>query len=695
MNNITRILAAGAAVLAAGCANFDEINTNPQDANAMQTMPYYVLNQSIITAQQNPDTAERLFVINWAAAARQDGEDEYNTSTGEYDDSHLVSIYNYMGNAIKYATDAISLCDLHLSSDELGEHGKAFIGNVRNFARIWKVYLMSEFADSFGPMPIDGFKGFNPEFNSVRDIYYYFYDELREAVAGIDLSVEPTSDEAACDPAYGYDAADWKAYGISLWMRLAMRLSEADNAKARQEFEEAVAAGDGILTEDQTFRVQERPGWDDLTGVMSRTWNRQTLSATVANLMTNLGVPVTDILTDRGGILYSEPDPSRYEDRIKDSGRYLGKRFQNHFSGFSDNPTGQFFFDGLPSVLDPRATVYFFLPGDYGNRKVSGYMDIFTLPTACPVSGMFEQTTVTDAGTGQQKDTVVMIAATETDATFSWNGLPAGWNEDDMLVLNGLVTGQIQRIPDPESESGYTVATTQGYRGTYPQLADEYRNSNNRRVFFGPWETWFLLAEAAVYGWDTGGVTARQAYEAGIKASLDYTGMGAYYDAYIQSTSYNRVGTSVSFTHTEEPSPVDMEYVDGYTGEPGTWRYDYPDPANILYNGHKLNDELTKIITQKYIANMPWLPLENLSDHRRLGLPFWEIPATTRLLPYMPEYSEDSYLSAQKSGYFVQRLPYPSSLRNADPEGYASALEFLGGEDSRTTPLWWAIGGHE
>ena len=87
---------------------------------------------------------------------------------------------------------------------------------------------MSEFSDSFGPMPTDGFKGENPEFKSVKDVYYYMYDELEDAIACIDTDIDPTTDEAQCDPAYSYDPDKWKAYGISMWMRLAMRLSEAD-----------------------------------------------------------------------------------------------------------------------------------------------------------------------------------------------------------------------------------------------------------------------------------------------------------------------------------------------------------------------------------------------------------------------------------------------------------------------------------
>ena len=522
MKNILRILSVGAfAVAFAGCADFEEINQDPQATDASKVEPYYALNKSIMQAQQNPDTGERLFVINWASLARQDGEDGYGTAVGQYNDDHTVNCYNYMCNAIKYVVDAIDLCDIHLADENIGEHDSQFLPNVKSFARIWKVYVMTEFVDSFGPMPIEGFKGMNPEFNSVKDVYYYFYDELRDAISQINVNVQPTEAEMKCDPSYSYDASKWKAYGISLWMRLAMRLSEVDHEKARAEFEAAVAAGDGILTADQIFGVQEKSGWDDLSGVMSRTWDWQTLSSTVANLMMNLGTPSLDALEDPGHVLYSAPDVKRYEPYVKDSDTYLGKRFEDFYSGATDNPTKQFFFDGLPSTLDPRAFVYFTLPGDYSNRIETGYATFPGAVNAYQITGMFAK--------NESTEEVTMIPETETDATYSWNGLPAGWTQDDYLDLNGLVNGQMQEIPNPDydpsvPDSEPTIKTTlSGYGGTYPQLAEKYRNNTQIRVFFGPWETYFLLAEAALYNWNVG-ISAQEAYEAGIKARSRYQG---------------------------------------------------------------------------------------------------------------------------------------------------------------------------
>ena len=93
-----------------------------------------------------------------------------------------------------------------------------------------------------------------------------------------------------------------------------------------------------------------------------------------------------------------------------------------------------------------------------------------------------------------------------------------------------------------------------------------------------------------------------------------------------------------------------MTVKNGYTGAESTVNYEYPKAANTLYAKvaarPALNDHLTKIITQLYIANTPWLPNENLYNHRRLGLPFWEIPTSTMSLTEMEAWNKDSYKNA-------------------------------------------------
>ena len=392
-------------------------------------------------------------------------------------------------------------------------------------------------------------------------------------------------------------------------------------------------------------------------------FKRNPVGITMANLTTNLGdVNAMDILDGSSKILYANYDKTRYENKIKDAATYLGRKYENHFLDNSDNPTKQYFFDGIPSRIDPRAFIYFFMSGDSEYRL-----------EASDANGNFEAYTFDEVSMYDEAGNA--IEGTEIDPNFCWNGMPVCYQADESVTFNGFFRDN-------------------AYVGTYPALAHKYRNNSLRRVFFGPWETYFLLAEAAVRGWNAG-IDAKTAYETGIRLSFEYNDVDEYLDDYLTSISYNRVGTSVSFDHTDEPEDYPITSINGYTGEESTVTYHYPNAENILYEGGKLNDHLTKIITQKYIANTPWLPLENYSDHRRLGLPFFEIPASTLALQYLPEWTVTSYQGKQKPGYFVQRTPYPMSLPNADPDGYQKAIELLGGPDNMTTPLWWAIGGHE
>lgn len=644
------------AIVAVSCSDFEEINHNPKAVNAKDAKPYWALNKSIIGDQQNPNDAERVFVLYWADIARQDGESGAGgRCTGKSNDEWAGCLYNLTKNCVTAATNAIKLVDEQLP--DLSGHEAEFFPNVKAAARIWRVYLMTEFVDSFGSFTTD-FEGTTPKYESVEDCYKFMFKELAEAVADINLNVQATSDvEKQGDPAYQFDPVKWKNFGISMWMRIAMRLSDVDKGTAMDEFNKAMAAGTGITTVEGTFRIEEGTGWDDLSGVMSRTWDWQSLSATFANLTTNFGgVPVEKTLKDVDGRLYpASPDVDAvYGPYIKDASKYLGIHIAdsqgNLYEECTDNPTKGYFFDGLPSYLDPRALAYFNIPGDYDNRKEEPYC---TFPRATPpVKSVLSS-----------RDNI------EIDATYAWNGLQCGWGNDDHISSVPLIN--------------------EDYGTTYPALQDRYRNGNEYRVFFGPWETYFLVAEAAVRGWIS--ADAKAAYHNGIKASFDYLGMSSLADEYINGKNYNRVGTSVAWDHTDEPVDYEILYYNPVTGLEDYTAYEYPDASKTLY-GVALNDHLAKIITQKYIANTPWLPLETWSDHRRTGLPFWEIPSSSTEYNFLDGWTKDSYKNGQKATYYPGRMNYPAKFNNASPEEYQRALELMGmtGGEKTCTPLWWA-----
>lgn len=634
------------------CSDFDEVNTNPTAAGEEYVKPQYALNNSIGQAQMNPGTAERIVVYNWASAARICGEMSF-LNVGRYSDDYTSSYYYPdLSASIKNATLAITAVENQLEAATTTAHEKEFFPNVKQFARIWRAYLISEFVDNFGPYPIESFLGENPVFNSEKDDYEFILKELKEAAAAINTSVLPVEAEGKCDPFDNvkYDPVKWQKYANSLRMRLAMRLSNIDKATAQAEFEDA-AKGNKILTADDMFAVKENDGWDVFSGVYTRSFDDQVLSSTVANLLTNLGgIKVTEQRSDLAS--YVKP------------ANYLGIKYDRHYVANTDNPTKQYWLDGMPENLDPRALKIFCLPDD---ENAENYIDKYNDRTAKD----FVLYTVDENGNPiPNKDNPGEI---KIDATRCWNGYPAGsrggWSPT--LAYNQLVT------------NGY------GPGCTLPMLGKDYCKGKSR-IFFAAWETYFLLAEASLYGWNTG-TTAKEAYENGIKASFEYFGVSEYVNDYLNSTNYNRVGTSVQFDHTTEPTAEQMTYVDGYSKEQKTVTYEYPTASKTLY-GKALNDHLTKIITQKFIAQTPYLVLEMWSDFRRLGLPFFEIPANESSMTgsdMVNVWNPNSWKDGQKWEFYPQRMRYPSSLENADPEGYKQAVELLGGSDNIITPLWW------
>ena len=634
------------------CSDFDEVNTNPTAAGEEYVKPQYALNNSIGQAQMNPGTAERIVVYNWASAARICGEMSF-LNVGRYSDDYTSSYYYPdLSASIKNATLAITAVENQLEAATTTAHEKEFFPNVKQFARIWRAYLISEFVDNFGPYPIESFLGENPVFNSEKDDYEFILKELKEAAAAINTSVLPVEAEGKCDPFDNvkYDPVKWQKYANSLRMRLAMRLSNIDKATAQAEFEDA-AKGNKILTADDMFAVKENDGWDVFSGVYTRSFDDQVLSSTVANLLTNLGgIKVTEQRSDLAS--YVKP------------ANYLGIKYDRHYVANTDNPTKQYWLDGMPENLDPRALKIFCLPDD---ENAENYIDKYNDRTAKD----FVLYTVDENGNPiPNKDNPGEI---KIDATRCWNGYPAGsrggWSPT--LAYNQLVT------------NGY------GPGCTLPMLGKDYCKGKSR-IFFAAWETYFLLAEASLYGWNTG-TTAKEAYENGIKASFEYFGVSEYVNDYLNSTNYNRVGTSVKFDHTTEPTAEQMTYVDGYSKEQKTVTYEYPTASKTLY-GKALNDHLTKIITQKFIAQTPYLVLEMWSDFRRLGLPFFEIPANESSMTgsdMVNAWNPNSWKDGQKWEFYPQRMRYPSSLENADPEGYKQAVELLGGSDNIITPLWW------
>lgn len=631
------------------CKKITDINTNPVAASADQVQVEYFIDNSIIHAQQNPGVSERAFILYWVPGGRQIADADGATfSVGAYNDEWIGEYYDNQSGALNTINSAIDVANQQI---EAGTN-KNYTNNLLQVARIWRAYMLSEMSDNFGPMPTTAFQGVNPEFTDTKSVYYYMLGELKDATSKLDVSITGLPGNVTKeDPAYGFDFSKWKAYGNSLRLRLAMRLSEVDPSKAQTEFEDA-AKGALLTDNSQIFQIQEKPGWDDLSGMYSRCWYQLPESVTLNNLVINLGG-----VTSQSQIPSVITDPEKQAEAIANikAADYAGQYYPVQLTTKTNNPFSAYWLDGLPQTIDPRAYQIFYMPGNSSDPSFpSGTCGAVTSTTTGDVY---------DINNNKIKT---------IDAKFTWNGTPDGNWGTKGGVRSKLFSG-----------TDIGLAT-----GMAPSLKQQFRSQTAQRVFFAPWETYFLLAEGAVRGWSTP-VNGKTAYEKGIASSFAYWGVSDYLSAYLASTDYNRVGTSVNWDNTTEPgNSHTMDYIDGVSGAPGTVSVNYP--VNNLYkSGTVRNDDLTKIITQKFIAQTPWLPLETWSDHRRLGLPFFENVVLEGPIQTLPALTSSNYMTSNQQ-FFPQRMKYPSGLQNSNASGYKQAVGFLNGTDDVMTPLWWA-----
>ncbi|MBL3550378.1 MULTISPECIES: SusD/RagB family nutrient-binding outer membrane lipoprotein [Chryseobacterium] len=612
------------------CNDFEDINKDPYSVDISKSEPEYFLNNSILGAQQDPNIAERVFVLYWKTAARQ--HLTTGIAGGSYDDSWTSEYWKYISEWQNNVNAAIQIANEKKANGQ----NKPYYDNIIQMSRIWRAYLMSEFSDNFGPQPIQAFQGVNPTFNSEKDVYYFILDELKDAVAKMDTNQGVPNNPNAYDMVYGFNWSKWVKYANSMRMRIAMRIAEVDPAKAKAEFEAAANSNMIIATSADNFTVAEKTGWDPLSGVMSREWNSQILSATLNNMYIGLG-----------GINSTDQLPSAQHTAVK-APDYVGIKYDQQFTTMTNDPSAGYWLDGLPNKIDPRAYKTFYIPGDLTS----------------PVYSLYP--TYTNQATTNYGDLTFADNSKITINTVNtWNAYTIG---------NWGVKGQRNAL--------------RNVVGCMPALGKQYRESKNSRIFFASWETYFLMAEAALKGWSVP-MSDEAAYNKGIQDSFTYNGVSQFYGQYIASTDYNRDGTSVSYTHITEPGAShSMKYKDPATGNLVSVDIKYP--VNTIYkNGSVKNDKLTKIITQKYLANTPWLPLEAWNDQRRLGLPFFENPAVETPLVNLPNLNSGNYMTNSIQN-FPQRLRYPSTFRNTDQTGYDKAVQLLGGADAVLTPLWWA-----
>ena len=134
-------------------------------------------------------------------------------------------------------------------------------GSEMGMLRILRVFAFTRLTDIYGDIPYsEAGQGYingilKPKYDAQQDIYMDMLKELEEAVAQIGASTTMGSS----DLIFQGNTTKWKAWGNSMMLRLAMRLTKADSATAKAWAEKAVAAGT-MTSNDHIAMVQHTDG---------------------------------------------------------------------------------------------------------------------------------------------------------------------------------------------------------------------------------------------------------------------------------------------------------------------------------------------------------------------------------------------------------------------------------------------------
>jgi hypothetical protein len=510
----------GSFVLVMSCtSDFDKVNT---DKNTIKTItsaeiPFLFTRALAVgsTNQANYQVAQNLFADQYA---------QYFACTATYFGSdRLVINQNWVGaNFNPIYVDVVPQLKkiFEMTDPNSAEYA---------LASIWWVYSFHKVTDYWGPIPYFNIavteKDAEYDYDPQDKIYDDFFKRL-DAAAKILAGKTKETPYASYDILYGGDVNKWIKFTNTLRLRLALRISKVDPARAKTEAEAAVAGGVMAASPDDDALVQRSTRGDDGNGLAIMQWGEFRMSSAMESV--------------------------------------------------------------LKGYNDPRMPVYY-------------------LPVKDSIP-------VTYDGTRNGLTTDQMTDKSEVNLAKHLSQQGPRWS--------------------PTTEGGI----------------NDYLSTPQNVVCTA--EAYFLRAEGVMNGWNMGGGTAQQYYEAGIRNSWAQWGITEDPSGYIANTVNKPI------------KPLDFMDSDPMTNIPVGWG-------------------VTEAVQREQIATQKWLAL--YPD----GIEAWADYRRNPIVKLYPVVKSDNPLITNTATQRLRRIPFLTSEKQVNPKGVAQAQTLLGGEDNTQTPLWW------
>lgn len=150
--------------------------------------------------------------------------------------------------------------------------------NLNAAATIMRIFDLHRMTDLYGDIPyfqagrgLEGEENWFPAYDNQRDIYYDMVDQLK---AARDRFTPNARSLGVQDFMYGGNLEQWRKFTNSLLMRIAMRMSNVDPAKAREVFVEANSSGAFTSNQDNgVINFSTGPFGVNRNGLNDGYWN--------------------------------------------------------------------------------------------------------------------------------------------------------------------------------------------------------------------------------------------------------------------------------------------------------------------------------------------------------------------------------------------------------------------------------------
>lgn len=188
--------------------------------------------------------AYNLCADTWAGYFAPTGTWNNGVHNGSYSliDQWCAALFNF-----KYADTMNAWSELRQIAEEAGRT------QVMALANIIKVASMHQVADYYGPIPYSEVgTTITPKYDSQQEVYNAFFTELDDAIDVLTDYYNAGNKTllSDIDLVYGGDVSNWLRFANSLRLRLAMRISYADETLAQTEIQKSLTHSMGLIEDN-------------------------------------------------------------------------------------------------------------------------------------------------------------------------------------------------------------------------------------------------------------------------------------------------------------------------------------------------------------------------------------------------------------------------------------------------------------